>query len=108
MKAALAILLGWMLLVPVSASALNPGECSRLLKQIHHLNTMRDQARARNNDMWEDRMVYQTDLLRDRFDARCEGFADDDRSMRIAIQTLANVMKIGAEAAARFFTMGAF
>jgi hypothetical protein len=108
MRVALAVLLGWLLFVPATASALNPGECARLMKQIHHLNTMRDQARARNNDLWEDRMVYQTDLLRDRYDARCEGFADDDRSMRIAVQALANVMKISAEAAAKFFTMGAF
>ena len=46
MRVALAVLLGWMLLVPASASALNPGECARLMKQIHHLNTMTKEALA--------------------------------------------------------------
>ena len=58
--------------------------------------------------MWADRMQFQTDLLRERYDDRCDGFADDDRPIRKAVADFAKVVKIGAKAAAKFFTMGAF
>jgi hypothetical protein len=52
-------------------------------------------------------MQFQTDLLRERYDARCEGFAEDDRLIRQAIADFAQVLKIAAKAAAKFFTAGA-
>lgn len=107
MKILLGIAVGWVLLVPLSAEALNPSECARLLKQIHHHMTMQKRAEDLGNAMWSDRMQLQTDLLRERYDARCEGFAEDDRPMRKAVADMAKVLKIGAKAAARFFTMGA-
>jgi len=108
MRITLAIALGWMLLAPTTASALNPSECARLLKQIHHLNGMHERAQSLGNSMWADRMQFQTDLLRERYDDRCEGFAEDDRAVRAAVATIATVVKVGAKAAAKFFTMGAF
>ena len=80
MKILLAIAVGWVLLAPISAAALNPGECAQLLKQIHHFKGMEDRAGQLGNEMWEDRMRSHTDLLRERYDARCEGFAEDDRA----------------------------
>ncbi|MFQ5415598.1 MAG: hypothetical protein ACE5FL_00985 [Myxococcota bacterium] len=108
MKLALAIAMGWLLLVPAPASALNPSECARLLKQIHHLNSMHQRAEARGNEMWSGRMQFQADLLRERYDDRCEGFAEDDRALRAALEGVAMVLKTGAKAAAKFFTLGAF
>jgi hypothetical protein len=108
MKILLAIAVGGVLLTPISASALNPAECARLMKQIHHYKTMQVRAEQLGNEMWADRMQFHTDLLHERFDARCEGFAEDDRAMRQALADLAKVLKAGAKAAATFFTMGAF
>jgi hypothetical protein len=108
MKILLGIAVGWALLAPVPAAALNPGQCAQLLKQIHHHMTMQERAETLGNAMWAERMQIQTDLLRERYDARCEGFAEDDRPMRQAIADMAKVLKYGAKAAAKFFAMGAF
>jgi hypothetical protein len=108
MRITLAIALGWTLLAPIPAAALNPGECARLLKQIHHFNGMHERAEDLGNAMWSDRMQVQADLLRERYDQRCDGFAEDDRALRQAVSTLATVVKVGAKAAAKFFTLGAF
>lgn len=108
MRITMALALGWVLLAPMSASALNPSECARLLKQIHHFNGMHERAETLGNPMWADRMQFQADLLRERYDDRCEGFAEDDRAVRQAVATIATVVKVGAKAAAKFFTLGAF
>ena len=107
MKILLAIAVGWVLLAPISAAALNPAECARLLKQIHHYKSMEERAAQLGNEMWASRMQFQTDLLRERYDDRCEGFAEDDRPLRKAIAGFAKVLKVGAKAAATFFTAGA-
>lgn len=107
MKILLAIAVVWALLAPAAASALNPGECARLLKQIHHYKGMEERAAQLGNEMWAERMQFQTDLLRERYDDRCEGFAEDDRALRQAIADFAKVLKIAAKAAATFFTAGA-
>jgi hypothetical protein len=49
----------------------------------------------------------QTDMLRERFDDRCEGFSEDDRLFKQAMADFAAALKVGAKAAAKFFTMGA-
>jgi hypothetical protein len=107
MKILLAIAVGWVLLAPSPAAALNPGECAQLLKQIHHYKGMENRAVELGNEMWADRMQFQTDLLRERYDGRCDGFAEDDRLIRQAIADFAQVLKIAAKAAAKFFTAGA-
>ena len=107
MKILLAIAVGCVLLAPIPAAALNPGECANLLKRIHHFKSMEDRAGELGNDMWAGRMQYHTDLLRERYDARCDGFAEDDRLIRQAIADFAYVLKVAAKAAAKFFTMGA-
>jgi len=107
MKILLAILATGVLLAPVSASALNPGECARLMRQIYHFKTLEERAEQLGNEAYADRMLMQTDLLRERFDDRCEGFSEDDRLLRQAMADFAKALKIGAKAAAKFFTMGA-
>ena len=107
MKILLAISIGWMLMLPATASALNPGECSRLMRQIYHFRTLQDRASDLGNEIYADRMLMQTDLLRERFDDRCPGFSEDDRLVRQAIADFARVMRIGAQAAAKYFSMGA-
>jgi len=108
MRTLLAIAVGFALLAPLPASALNPSRCARLLKQIHNYNSMYERAEAMGNQMWSDRMQSHTDLLREQYDAECDGFAEDDRPVRQAVADFAKVLKIGALAAAKFFTMGAF
>jgi hypothetical protein len=108
MKILLAIAVGCALLAPISAGALNPSECANLLKRIHHFKSMEDRAAQLGNDMWEERMQFQTDLLRERYDERCEGFAEDDRPIRKAVADFKKVVKVAAKAAAQFFTAGAF
>lgn len=107
MRVTLALVMGWMLLMPASASALNPSECARLLKQIYHYDNMHERASGLGNPMWSSRMQFQADMLRERYDGRCEGFHDDDRALRAALEGVAMVLKVGAKAAAKFFTMGA-
>ncbi len=108
MKILLAIAVGWALLAPASAAALNPAECARLQRQIHHYKSMEDRAVQLENEMWADRMQFHTDLLRERYDDRCDGFAEDDRPLRQAIADFARVLRIAAEAAAKYFTAGVF
>jgi len=107
MKILLVVSVSWMLLLPASASALNPGECARLMRQIYHFRTMEQRADDLGNELYADRMLMQTDLLRERFDERCPGFSEDDRLVRQAIADFARAMRIGAEAAAKYFSMGA-
>jgi hypothetical protein len=107
MKILLVISVAWMLLLPASASALNPGECARLMRQIYHFRTMEQRADDLGNELYANRMLMQTDLLRARFDERCPGFSEDDRLVRQAIADFARAMRIGAQAAAKYFSMGA-
>ena len=107
MKILLAIAVGWVLLAPVSAAALNPGECSRLMRQIYHFKTLEERAEQLGNPTYADRMEAQTDRLRERFDARCEGFSEDDRLVKQAVADFARAIRLGAEAAAKWFSMGA-
>jgi len=107
MKILLVILIGWMLMLPATASALNPGECSRLMRQIYHYRTLEERADQLGNEIYAERMLMQTDMLRERFDERCPGFSEDDRLVRQAIADFARVMRIGAQAAAKYFSMGA-
>jgi hypothetical protein len=107
MKILLAISIGWVLLLPATASAINPGECARLMRQIYHFRTLENRADQLGNEIYAERMLMQTDMLRGRFDDRCEGFSEDDRLVRQAIADFARTLRIGAEAAAKYFSMGA-
>jgi hypothetical protein len=107
MKIVLAILAAGVVLAPMTASALNPGECSRLMRQIYHYKTLEERAEMLGNEVYANRMEMQTDMLRERFDDRCEGFSEDDRLFKQAMADFAAALKVGAKAAAKFFTMGA-
>jgi hypothetical protein len=78
------------------------------MRQIYHFRTLEKRAETLGNELYADRMLAQTDMLRARFDERCEGFDEDDRLVRQAVADLARALKIGAEAAAKWFSMGAF
>jgi len=108
MKILLAIAVGWVLLAPISAAALNPGECANLLRKIHHFQTLQERAERLGSEIYAERMLIQSDLLHERYDERCEGFAEDDRAIRKAVADFGKVLKYGAKAAAKFFTMGGF
>jgi hypothetical protein len=108
MKFWIAMVVGCVVLAPMSAKALNPGECSRLLRQIYHFKMLEMRAEELDSDVYADRMGMQQDVLRERFDQRCEGFTEDDRLMQQAMADFARALKLGAEAAAKFFSMGAY
>jgi hypothetical protein len=108
MKILLAIAVAGALLAPVSAAALNPGECSRLMRQIYHFKTLEDRAGELGNPEYASRMEAQADVLRERFDDRCDGFSEDDRLVKQAVADFARALRLGAEAAAKWFSMGAF
>jgi hypothetical protein len=107
MRILIAISIGWVLLMPSAATAINPGQCAQLMRQIYHYRALEQRADDLGNDIYANRMLMQTDLLRERFDVRCEGFSEDDRLMRQAMADFARIMRIGAAAAARYFSMGA-
>ena len=107
MRILLAISIGWVLLMPAAATAINPGECARLMRQIYHFRSLEQRADDLGNQLYADRMLFQTDRLRERFDVRCDGFSEDDRLVRQAMADFARIMRIGASAAARYFSMGA-
>jgi len=108
MKILLAIAVGWVLLVPISAAAVNPGECANLLRKIHHFQVLEERAEHLGNETYAGRMEMQADLIRARYDVRCEGFAEDDRAVRKAVAEWAKVLKYGAKAAAKWFTGGLY
>jgi len=95
MKILLAILATGLVLAPIPASALNPNECARLMRQVYHYRGL------------EARMGMQADLFQERYDMKCEGFSEDDRLVAQAMADFAKALKYGAIAAAKFFSMGA-
>lgn len=108
MKILVAIALALAVLAPVSANALNPGECARLMRQIYHYKMLEDRAAQLQNDVYVERMEAQQGLLQDRYDERCDGFSEDDHLIKQAVADFAKAVKVGAVAAAKWFSMGAF
>jgi hypothetical protein len=107
MKILLAILATGVVLAPIPASALNPNECARLMRQIYHYRGLEERAEALGHAEYEARMGMQADLFQERYDMKCDGFSEDDRIVAQAMADFAKALKYGAIAAAKFFSMGA-
>ncbi len=93
------------LLLPGVVSA-DPPDCARLLRQINHYEGMVDRAEDLGNNYWASQTQNHVDLLEDRLAARCPNYTDRDERQEAAKQ-MARLLKVAADAAVTFFTMGA-
>lgn len=80
----------------------HPAECSRLRRQIDHVEGMRARADALDNPMWEQRMAEQVNVLRGMQAARCPNDVPVDH----AGQAFMEFLKLAARGAAAYFTFG--
>lgn len=96
----------WILLLLPSVALADPPDCARLLRQINHYESMVERAEDLGNELWADRTQGHVDLLEDRLASRCPNYTDRDERQEIARQTM-RLMKVAADAAVTFFTMGA-
>ena len=99
---ALALAIGLSVLMPATASA-GTVECRRLTRRVEHFTGMVERARARDNEMWEERTQQHLDVLIGRRAARCPEYAKDDSTMR----ALAALVRLAGRAALTYFTLGA-
>ena len=88
-------------------AAADPPDCARSLRQINHFEEMTARAEQLGNDQWADKTQAHVDILEDRLAARCPNYTDRDERQEVARQT-ARILKIAADAAVKFFTMGAY
>ncbi len=85
--------------------AADPPDCARMLRQINHFEGMADRAEDLGNEMWATKTQAHVDLLEDRLAARCPNYTARDEQQEIARQMM-RLMKVAADAAVTFFTMG--
>jgi len=106
MKIAIATATLLALLLAGVASA-DPPDCARQLRQINHFEDMVARAEQLGNEEWADKTQMHLDLLEDRLASRCPNYTDRDERQEAARQ-FARLLKVAADAAVTFFTMGAF
>ena len=92
------------LLLPAAAAAGSPQLCARYARQIAHFESMREQAEARDNPMWEGRMSDHVESLRAQAQRDCPDLFTDDSTT----EAMAALLKVAARAALTYFTFGAF
>ncbi len=88
-------------------AAADPPDCARSLRQINHYEEMVERAEQMGNDEWADKTQMHVDLLEDRLASRCPNYTDRDERQEVARQ-VARLLKVAADAAVTFFTMGTF
>lgn len=120
MKLWLAAALGALFLAPLAASAqmlglesaeemrqaavnAHPAECSRLRRQIQHMEMMHSRASTLKNEMWAQRMKDRVNLLRGIQAGRCPS----DVPVDTTAEALKMLLKLAAMGAITYFTFGA-
>ncbi len=83
------------------------GECRRLTKQMSNLNWAVEEARRRDNEIWERATAVQIYRMAERRERLCPGWGDEARLARARAQFM-KFMKMAGEAALRYFTFGAY
>ena len=68
---------------------------------------MADRADEMGNEPWAEKTQAHVDLLEDRLAARCPQYSARDEEQEIKRQ-FAQLLKVAADAAVKFFTLGAF
>ncbi len=106
MKSALVLAAAIGLLLPAVAAA-DPSDCGRLMHRINHFEGMVDRAEAANRYDWADKTQRHVDLLETRLADRCPAYSARDEQQEAARQ-MALLLKIAANAAVKFFTLGAY
>ncbi len=106
MKSVLAFAVAIGLLIPAVAAA-DPSDCGRLMYRIVHFEGMVERAEAAGKDDWAEKTQLQVDLLEDQLADRCPKFSARDEQQEAARQ-FALLMKVAADAALKFFTLGAY
>ena len=106
MRSALAFAAAMGLLLPGIAAA-DPSDCGRLMHRINHFEGMVARAEALGRDDWADKTQSHVDLLETRLADRCPAYSARDEQQEAARQ-MALLLKIAANAAVKFFTLGAY
>ncbi len=106
MKSALAFAVAIGLLIP-SVAAADPSDCGRLMYRIIHFEGMVERAEAAGKDDWAEKTQRQVELLEVQLADRCPAFSARDEQQEAARQ-FALLMKVAADAALKFFTLGAY
>ena len=106
MKSALAFAAAMGLLLPGVAAA-DPSDCGRLMHRINHFEGMVARAEELGRDDWADKTQSHVDLLEDRLADRCPAYSARDEEQEAARQ-MALLLKVAANAAVKFFTLGAY
>lgn len=105
MRSALVLAVALGLLLPGTALA-DPADCGRLMNQIVHFEGMVERAEQLERDDWAQRTQRHVEVLEARLDERCPSFSARDEQQEAA-RRFAELLKFAANAAAKFFTLGA-
>jgi len=104
MRVALALIASIAVLAPGLAGAVSPAQCGRLTRQIEHYEDMAERARQAGNEMWVEGMENHLALLKRERLNDCEAFAKEDQAMA----AFGHFLKLAAQGAVHYFTMGAY
>ena len=88
-------------------AAADPPDCARSLRQINHYEEMVLRAEQLGNREWANKTQNHVELLEDRLASRCPNYTDRDERQEAARQ-FARLLKVAADVAVKFFTMGAY
>ncbi|MCH2170331.1 hypothetical protein MK489_06085 [Myxococcota bacterium] len=88
-----------------TSDAVGPATCARFARQIQHYEGMVERSQALENELWSERTQAHVDRLRARAEPHCP---DLDNGAAAQARAFAQLVKVGAEVALRYFTFGAF
>lgn len=103
MRHVAALLFAIALLSPLAASAGNEAECRHLSQQIAFFEGRAERAADLGDDTWQERFHAHLGQLSERRSQVCPGFSADAQAQ----QAFMDLVKLGAQAALSYFTMGA-
>ena len=92
------------LALPSAAVAQSPAACANLAHQLVHYDTLRERAAEAGNSLWLGRLDRQIGAVEDQLAARCP---DEYAAVRDD-QQWADLLRLAAQGALTFFTLGAY
>lgn len=106
MRLVLALAAILVLLAPAAAlaQAAHPAECRRIAHQLAHFERMQERAETLDNDLWAGRFDRHIGDLEDRQSRVCP----EDSAALQAAQQMRDLLRLAAQGALTFFTLGAF
>ena len=103
MRQVFVLICALVLFSPVAATANNVSECRYLSQQIAFFEMRAECADELGQDSWEERFEAHVEGLSERRSQKCPGFGADEQAQ----QAFMSLIKLGAQAALTYFTMGA-